>query len=385
MNVYANKKTWKFLLFIAAVIIGISSLRYTDVLVKKLSVEERKKVELWAEGTKQLVNNENPEQDVTFVLKVIEKNETVPVILTDENDSIIAYRNLKPPKSHKNAFFIKQLRVMKNEHEPIVITISKDYKNYIYYKKSILLKQLSIYPYVQLGVIILFILISYYAFSSSRKAEQNQVWVGMSKETAHQLGTPISSLMAWVEILKQNEENIEYLQEVEKDVNRLQKIADRFSKIGSAPVLINTNIVELLINSVNYMKTRVSKNIIFNLHFPCEAQIFVPVNISLFSWVIENLFKNATDAMIGKGFIDIYLEETKHVLNIDIKDSGKGIPKSKQKIIFNPGFTTKSRGWGLGLSLSKRIIEQYHAGKIFVKNSEMNSGTTFRIVLSKTR
>ena len=383
MNVYANKKTWKLLLFIVAVIIGISSLKFTDILVKKLSVEERKNVKLWAEGTKQLVQNENMDQDVTFVLKVLEKNETVPVILADENDSIIAYRNLKPSKFHKKAYFKHQLELMKKEHEPIEIIISEDYKNYIYYKKSILLKQLSIYPFVQLGVIVLFIIISYFAFSSSRKAEQNKVWVGMSKETAHQLGTPISSLMAWVEILKQSDENVEYIKEIEKDVNRLQKIADRFSKIGSTPVLINTNIIELLVSSVNYMKTRVSKDVIFNLHFSADEQIYVPVNVSLFSWVIENLFKNATDALNGKGIINIYLEETKHIVNIDIKDSGKGVQKSKQKIIFNPGFTTKSRGWGLGLSLSKRIIEQYHAGKIFVKDSEINYGTTFRIVLQK--
>ena len=383
MNVYANKKTWKFLLFIIAVIIGLSSLKFTQVLVKKLSIEERKKVELWAEGTKQLVKNENPNQDVTFVLKVIEKNETVPVILTDENDSIIAYRNIKPSKFHKESFFKKQLELMKKEHEPIEIIISKDYKNYIYYKKSILLKQLSIYPYVQLGVIVLFILISYFAFSSSRKAEQNKLWVGMSKETAHQLGTPISSLMAWVEILKQNEENVEYLNEIDKDVNRLQKIANRFSKIGSTPVLVNTNIVEMLRSSVNYMKTRVSKDVVFNLNFSSDEKIFVPLNNSLFSWVIENLLKNATDAINGKGNINLYIEETKKLVNIDIKDSGKGILKSKQKLIFNPGVTTKSRGWGLGLSLSKRIIEQYHAGKIFVKNSEINQGTTFRIVLKK--
>lgn len=383
VNVYANKKRWKFILFIIAIIIGIASLKYTDVLVKKLADEERKKVELWAEGTKQLVNEENLNQDVTFVLKVIEKNETVPVILADEKDSVIAYRNLKSPRYHKKAFFKKQLHVMRKEHEPIVISISKDYKNYIYYKNSTILKQLTIYPYVQLGVIVLFIIISYLAFSSSRKAEQNKVWVGMSKETAHQLGTPISSLMAWVEILKQNEDNVEYMKEVEKDVTRLQKIADRFSKIGSAPVLINTNIIELLVSSVNYMKTRVSKDVIFNLHFSTDKQIYVPVNVSLFSWVIENLFKNATDAISGKGIINIYLEETKNVVNIDIKDSGKGVQKSKQKTIFNPGFTTKSRGWGLGLSLSKRIIEQYHAGKIFVKDSEINYGTTFRIVLQK--
>lgn len=383
MNVYANKKRWKFILFIIAIIIGIASLRYTDLLVKKLAVEERKKVELWAEGTKQLVNEKNLNQEVTFVLKVIEKNETVPVILADEKDSVIAYRNLKSPRHHKESFFKKQIQVMRKEHEPIVIFISKDYKNYIYYKNSTILKQLAIYPYVQLGVIVLFIIISYLAFSSSRKAEQNKVWVGMSKETAHQLGTPISSLMAWVEILKQNEDNVEYMKEVEKDVTRLQKIADRFSKIGSTPVLINTNIIELLVNSVNYMKTRVSKDVIFNLHFSTDEQIYVPVNVSLFSWVIENLFKNATDAISGKGIINIYLEETKHIVNIDIKDSGKGVQKSKQKTIFNPGFTTKSRGWGLGLSLSKRIIEQYHAGKIFVKDSEINYGTTFRIVLQK--
>lgn len=383
MNIYSKKQQWKLLLLIIAVIIGVSSMWYTNKLVKKLSYEERKKVKLWAQGMKQLADIDNPDEDVSFIFEVIRNNETVPVILVDENDSIISARPADLLRPNDLEYNKRLLEKMKKEHEPIEIILSKGHKNYIYYKDSILLNQLFYYPFIQLGVIFLFILVSYFAFSASRKAEQNQVWVGMSKETAHQLGTPISSLMAWVELLKMKNIDKQLVTEVDKDVKRLETITERFSKIGSAPVLSKANITDVLNNSISYIKTRSSDKVIFNLNFFSSDEIFVPVNISLFEWVIENLCKNAIDAMNGSGTINISITDHTQVVYIDIKDTGKGIPKSKYKTIFQPGYTTKQRGWGLGLSLTERIIEFYHSGKIFVKSSEINNGTTFRIVLKK--
>lgn len=383
MNIYSKKQTWKLLLFITAVLIGIISLWYTNVLVKKLSDEERKKVKLWAEGTRQLASNDNIDQDVSFIYEVVKDNETVPVILIDENDSILYNRNLDSLKVN-NVFYLKQqLEIMKQQHKPIEIKLLNNHKQFIYYKDSTLLTKLAYYPFIQLGVIFLFILVLYFALSVSHRAEQNQVWLGMSKETAHQLGTPISSLMAWIELLRTQNIDQNMVVELEKDVSRLQTITERFSKIGSAPVLTPTNILEIIAKAVNYIKSRTSSKIVFTLHFSETNELNVPLNIALFEWVIENLCKNAVDAMDGEGALDVYITDNVQVVYIDIKDSGKGISKSQFKTIFKPGYTTKKRGWGLGLSLSKRIIETYHAGKIFVKNSEMNNGTTFRIAMKK--
>lgn len=383
MNIYTNKRQWKLLLLIVAIVIGFFSLEYTNQLIKKLSDEERKKVELWAEGTRQLANSSNIDQDVTFILEVITKNETVPVILADENDNIISFRNLDETRLHQKDYLNKQLALMKVQHDSIVIDLQFGHKNYIYYKDSTLLTQLSYYPYIQLSLISLFILVSYFAFSSSRKAEQNQVWVGMSKETAHQLGTPISSLMAWMEILDQEEGNKEYVKEMWKDIRRLETVTQRFSKIGSAPVLKPVDIGPVLNNVAQYMKSRTSDRINYQVNIPSSHPIIVPVNASLFEWVIENLCKNSVDAMDGTGQIRIDLSENPYYVFIDISDTGKGIPKSKFKSIFQPGFTTKERGWGLGLSLSQRIVEQYHKGKIFVKLSEIGKGTVIRVLLKK--
>jgi len=366
-------------LLISAILIGIISLWYTNTLVKELSDEERKKVELWAEGMKYLINIQDPNQDFSFIVKVITNNETIPVILVDENDSIISARNLDSTRMEKPRYVKKQLEKMKAENEPFEIVLTNGHKNYIYYEHSTLLTKLYYYPYIQLGVIFLFIVVSYLAFSSSRKAEQNQVWVGMSKETAHQLGTPISSLMAWLELLKQQESDQNLIIEVEKDVQRLSTITERFSKIGSLPKLTPTIINEIVKQSIEYFKKRTSGKIEFILNN--EAIITAPINPALFQWVIENLFKNAIDAMSGSGKIEVLLSENNKNIFIDIRDSGKGIAKSKQKTVFQPGYTTKDRGWGLGLSLSKRIIEEYHKGKIFVKQSEPGKGTTFRIQL----
>ena len=356
---------------------------YTSVLVKKLANEERKKVELWAEGTRHLAQIDNPSQDFSFILQVIRNNETVPVILTDEFGNINATRNLDSVRAQNPDYIARQLKKMKKEQAPIEIILPQGHKNYIYYKDSILITKLIYYPYIQFAVITMFILVSYIAFSYSRKAEQNQVWVGLAKETAHQLGTPISSLMGWAEFMKLDEKNKEIIIEVEKDIARLQIITERFSKIGSPPVLKTEDLLETLKGLASYMKTRVSDKIEFEYFFP-KNTIEVPLNSALFGWVIENLFKNSIDAMNGKGKISLIVSEKGKSINIDITDTGKGIPKSTYKTVFKPGYTTKKRGWGLGLSLSHRIIEQYHKGKIFVKNSEIDKGTTFRITLNKT-
>lgn len=382
-NIYHNKRQWKFLLLVAAIVIGFFTLSYTDNLIEKLSVEERKKVELWAEGSRLLVSDQDMGDNLTFVLRVIAENETVPVILTDENDNINSYRNLDERKAKHPGYLQRQLELMKEQHERIVIDLLDGHKNYIYYKDSYLLQQLSYYPYIQLGLIGLFILVSYFAFSSARKAEQNQVWVGMSKETAHQLGTPISSLMAWMEILKQEPANREYVDEIWKDINRLETIAQRFSKIGSTPVLNTCDLNMVLNNAVNYMRSRTSDKVKFTVNLPSEYPIEVPLNTSLFEWVVENLCKNAVDAMNGSGELKIDVNQNPYYVFIDFSDTGKGIPKSKFNTVFQPGYTTKERGWGLGLSLAKRIVEQYHQGKIHIKSSEINKGTTIRIVLKK--
>ena len=368
-------------------IIGISSLWYTNRLVKRLSAEERKKVELWAEATRQLATAE-ASTDLTFILKVIIDNQTVPVILADKDDNVISFVNLDSAKAMDEGYLAEQLEIMRLQNKPIEVVIHEDYKQYIYYKNSTLLTQLRYFPYIQLGVITLFILVSYFAFSYSRKAEQNQVWVGMSKETAHQLGTPLSSLLAWIEVLKSKGVEKGTTDEIEKDVKRLETITERFSKIGSSPKLQNENLISVLYDSVNYIKSRVSKKVVFTIRQSGKEvtqsdSLSVPLNNPLFQWVIENLCKNAVDAMNGTGSIDINIMDQTQFAYIDIRDTGKGLTKSKRKTIFQPGYSTKERSWGLGLSLCKRIIENYHDGKIFVKSSELGKGTTFRIVLKK--
>ena len=383
MNIYSKKQKWKVLLLIIAIIIGVSSYIFTSNLVKKLAVEERKKAEMWALGMRQLTALDNEDKDCTFILEVIKNNETVPVILTDKDGQIISSRNLDPNKENDLEYLAKQLNKMKKDNEPIEIILLDGNRNYIYYKESILLIRLFYFPIIQLGVILLFLFVSYLAFSTSRKAEQNQVWVGMSKETAHQLGTPTSSLMASVELLKLKDGDNEIITELEKDVNRLELITERFSKIGSKPKLTKQDVVSVLINAVKYIKARSSKKLSFHFNFSENDRIQVPFNASLFEWVIENLCKNAIDSMAGHGNITINIDDRIQYLFIDIIDDGKGVPKSKYKTIFQPGYTTKQRGWGLGLSLSKRIIEIYHDGKIFVNHSELDKGTNMRIVLKK--
>jgi signal transduction histidine kinase len=372
-----------FLLLIA-VLIGMGSLIYTGYLVSKLKVEERKNVELWAEATR-LISLPDTIQNVEFLSTIIENNNTVPVILTDESDSIISIRNFDAHKSGDYKYIRKQLEKIKERNKPIVNNLENGHFNLIYYKDSIILTMLIYYPYIQLGIVIFFILVSYLAFRSSRKAEQNQVWVGMSKETAHQLGTPTSSLAGWIEILQNKYPGISITGELARDVERLEKVTERFSRIGSKPSLTKEDIVSIISRTVDYLKSRTSSKVKINIDYKFDKAVEVPVNSALFEWVIENVFKNAVDSMEGSGEITVRITETeKHAL-IDISDTGKGIPKSAFNKIFNPGFTTKQRGWGLGLSLAKRIIEEYHNGKIFVRHSEVGKGSCIRIVMNKDK
>ncbi len=375
---------WKLLLLIMASIIVIVSLWYTNRLAKTIAEGERKKVELWANATKFVVSADY-DADLTLAGEVLRSNTTVPVILTNQKGEIIEYRNLKKSEGLDSAYLYRRLEEMKSVNERIEIAITDDISNYIYYDDSYLLTRLKYYPLFQFAIIALFLLVAYVAFSNSRKAEQNQVWVGMAKETAHQLGTPISSLVAWIEYLKSqldgNSKAGETIQEMNNDVKRLELITDRFSKIGSEPTLTDVNILSEINYSVNYMKRRSSDQVKFSVK-TTDKNIKVKISPPLFNWVIENLLKNALDAMNGEGRIDIAISTSGKQALIDIKDSGKGIARSNFKTVFNPGYSTKKRGWGLGLSLCKRIIEQYHFGKIFVKDSIVGKYTIFRIVLS---
>jgi two-component sensor histidine kinase len=383
VNIYTRKQRWKLLLLITAILIGIGSLLYTNKLAGELADEERKRVELWAEAIKHISDINTEAGDISFAVSVLTNNTTVPMILFD-GKAVVSYRNVDSLRALTEPDYLKiQMGLMREAHEPLEISFGDNQKNYIYYQDSYLLTQLKYYPFIQLGVIGLFLFVSYFAFSSSRKAEQNQVWVGMAKETAHQLGTPLSSLMAWLDYLKTKPNPDEHLVEIEKDLIRLNTITERFSKIGSAPALQKESLMAVLQNSINYIKTRTSSKVVFDLVNQQNYDVEAPLNVPLFEWVLENVFKNAIDAMSGQGKLSIKITDQHQFAYIDITDTGKGIPKSKYKTVFKPGYTSKSRGWGLGLSLSKRIVEEYHMGQIFVKSSDVNKGTTFRIVLRK--
>jgi signal transduction histidine kinase len=363
---------------IGAAIIVVSTL-FTNKLAKSLALEEQKKIEIWAEATRQFIlADENT--NIDFILSIIEGNTTIPVIIVDEKDQLLHSRNVKEPKNDVGEFYKHKIADLKEQREAIVVNLG-DARQYIYYDDSLLLTQLYYFPYIQLGVIVIFLLISFFAFSSTKNAEQNRVWVGLSKETAHQLGTPISSLLAWVDLLKARYSDDKLITEMSKDVNRLRIIAERFSKIGSAPDLNLVSLNETLLNAVQYMNNRSSQKVAIECHFNEEHPTFVMLNVPLFEWVVENLCKNAIDAMDGVGRIDLYVNHKEDDIVIDVQDTGKGIERNKYKTIFSPGFTTKKRGWGLGLSLAKRIVESYHNGKIYVKQSEIGKGTTFRIEL----
>ncbi len=446
-----------------------SLVRYTNELFSKISTEEKKKIELWADANREMLTKELP--DYTFVLKVITDNTTIPVIIADQQGKALLSRNIDTTRSKDPGYMRAQMDSMRQQHEPIEIVLFNGQKNYLYYKdsrlfselktvfdglirsfiqevavnsasvpviytdstrknviafgnldsvkmakpdhvrstlekmgsenapievdlgggeknyifyqESFLLTQLRYYPYVQFFIIGLFLLIAYMLFSTARKAEQNQVWVGMAKETAHQLGTPLSSLLAWLEFLRMKGVDDKTISDMRQDVKRLETITERFSKIGSMPVLERHNLPDVLNRSVDYIRTRTSRNVSITVNTLTNFPVQAPLNVPLFEWVIENICKNAVDAMDGSGRITIDISDQTQFAYIDITDTGKGIPKSKYQTIFEPGYTTKDRGWGLGLSLARRIIENYHSGKIFVKSSEPGKGTTFRIVLNK--
>jgi nitrogen-specific signal transduction histidine kinase len=385
VDIYFKKRRWKQIIFIIAILIGIGSLLYTNRLVNQVSKEERMKVEHLAEAFRLITTYDNLGSEVNFfIMQVISTNTTVPIIVVNQKGEVDIDKNINYNPKNKDKILKRELEKMKAHQKPIVIPLGGGVEQHLYYRESSLLVKLKYYPIFQLGVIVLFIFVAYIAFSSARKTEQNLVWIGMAKETAHQLGTPISSLMAWVEILKEENTDSKIITELLKDTERLEKITERFSKIGSNPELYPENLYEILLNSISYLKTRISKKIEFRCSFDDSKTLFIPLSSSLFSWVIENLVRNSVDAIENKsGVISVDVNETEKEVIIDVTDNGKGIQKSKFKTIFQPGYTTKKRGWGLGLSLSKRIIEIFHNGKIFLKSSEPNKSTIFRIVLKK--
>ena len=375
----------KILLVVAAIVIAAASLVVSHYLVKDLSDQERSRMELWAEAMRSL-NMPDTNTDLNLVLKVIEDNNSIPVIVIDDDQQITAFRNVKIREKNKAdslLYLQSEVQRMKKMKRFIRINLesSSDYID-VCYDESLMIKRLNVYPYIQLGVVMIFVIIAIFALLTSKKAEQNKVWVGLSKETAHQLGTPISSLMAWTEVLKENYPDDDLIPEMEHDVNRLQLIAERFSKIGSVPELSTVNLLEVMNNVADYMRHRTSDKVVIEKVFP-RQEVYAKINAALFEWVVENLCKNAVDAMNGSGKITLFIQDEGEHIAIEVSDTGKGIKKKDIKHVFKPGFTTKKRGWGLGLSLAKRIVEEYHKGRIFVVNSEVGKGTTFRIELRK--
>ena len=382
---YRYDKKWKIILLAFAALIFVLSLIYTNNLMTDLRHEEYRRMELWSHAMGDFINSD-PESDIGFLFEVLENNQTIPVILVDaDNETIISYRNLDTIKMEDAEYAAEKLEEFRNNGKESFSIIGPDGEvmNTIYYSDSLLLKNLQYYPYVQLILIAIFIVMGYIVLNVSRRSEQNHVWLGMSKETAHQLGTPISSLMAWLEIMRDEHGETERFREVEKDVKRLEKIAARFSKIGSKPKLQENELIGCIRTTMSYLKTRIPSTIHLETNITDKDEIFLPLNVELFEWVIENLCKNAVDAIGTNGTIRITIESDGNNVGIEISDTGKGISKSNFKNVFRPGYTTKNRGWGLGLSLAKRIVEEYHGGKIFVKSSEIGKGTTFRIILKK--
>ncbi|MEP6585075.1 MAG: HAMP domain-containing sensor histidine kinase [Ginsengibacter sp.] len=371
-------------LALVAVAIVSGTIFYSNLLAKKIEKEEREKLSLWVEANK-FIANSGENADLTLASQIQQHNADIPIIQTNEQDSIIDSRNLDSSEiTNSKDYLKKKLEEFKSAHPPILLVLST--KPYVadkyYYGDSTLLKQVKYYPIIQLLIVALFILITLYSISTRNKSTQNQVWAGMAKETAHQLGTPISSLEGWVEMLKEDEANQSISSEMEKDVNRLKLISDRFGKIGSTPKLEEFNVTDQIEKMVEYIKRRAPDKVNFSIDAPAEIPVIAKISGPLFDWVIENLLKNALDAMEGKGLIAVKIKQRPGNVVIDVSDTGKGISKQNIAKVFKPGFTTKKRGWGLGLSLSKRIIEQYHKGQLFVKSSEAGKGTTFRIILN---
>lgn len=377
MSLSQPRQSRHYLFVTLAVVVALLSLLLSNRLVRELAEEERRKMEIWAMATGSMAADE--EADLALVLKILQSNTTIPVILYDEKSGEMSSHNIRLPDTPEDAYLREKMAQFGSRHDPIVL---KATDQLLYYDDSYTLKQLQVYPYFQLLVIAFFIGLAFFALNRSQRAEQHRVWVGLSKETAHQLGTPISSLMAWTEYLRLKEVDPELLKEINKDVERLQIIAERFSKIGSVSAQELLDLREVVKGALSYLKNRISKKITFDLQFP-EKPVSVDLNEPLFGWVIENLTKNAVDAMQGEGSIIFSIKEKGKEVMLDIADTGKGIQKSSQRKIFIPGFTTKERGWGLGLSLVKRIVEENHHGRIFLLKSDPGKGTIIRIILKR--
>ncbi len=379
----------RIVFILIAVMIGIGSLIFTNKVVLQLAEKERNEIKLWSHavamiGDAKLHSAIRQQPQIEGLMReIISNNTSIPSIVTDKNYRVLNYSNISDEIVSSSTKLREELEYMASMHDPIEITIFNGNKYYIFYSESWLLMMLKYYPYIQLGIIGVFVMLAYITFRSSKRDEQNRVWIGMAKETAHQLGTPTSSLLGWLEYLRGQQVEAFVLDEMEKDIKRLLKVVDRFSKIGAVTHLSPHNIHELVSNTVAYFKNRIPRNV--SLHYDDSATIPIQamVNDALFEWVIENLLKNALDALQGKGEIDVEVKDNGKWICIDVKDTGKGISKANQTRIFNPGYTTKTRGWGLGLSLSKRIITEYHKGRIFVAESEIDKGTTMRVMLHK--
>ncbi len=402
-NIYELRRYGKVAFLIASAAVVALFLYFSDSLIRDLSAVERERMQIWADATKEIVSattmadDAAPAPDLDFLLSIIKSNNTIPVLLTDSEGNILQQRNFSlpvasdesatfglPSDERNIAFLEDKLSALRNTQNVIEIEIADGLSQYLYYEDSTMLKRLSIFPYIQLLVMLAFIAVVYFAVLSTKKAEQNKVWVGLSKETAHQLGTPISSLMAWMELLPDMGVDPDTLAEMNKDVNRLSTIASRFSKIGSAPRMTDEDLNQVAGEAVSYMSTRISPRITLSCHL-FDQPVKVMACPPLLEWVIENLIKNAVDAMEGHGSITVTLGASGLHAFIEVADTGKGISRKNHKTVFNPGYTTKSRGWGLGLTLAKRIIEQYHQGRIYVKQSAPGQGTTFRIELPLAR
>ena len=381
MKNWLSNNLYTFILTILLVIV-VLSVSFTTRLANKFAEEEYRKIELWAEATRQLIMADE-DDNIDLILSVMEGNTTIPVYMVDSAHQLLLSRNVREPKHNKEEFYQQRINNLRLSQEPIVVQVNEEVTQYIYYEDSILLRRLYWFPYVQLAVIIAYIAIAVIALIMAQRSEQNSLWVGLSKETAHQLGTPISSLNAWNELLKATYPNDALLPQMDEDIRRLQMIAERFSKIGSQPTLNQEAILPIVQSAMEYMRVRTSNKITYTLHADTDCQVMVCK--PLFEWVIENLCKNAIDSMEGKGEITLSLTKQENKVHLDITDTGKGIDRRHFKTIFKPGYTSKKRGWGLGLSLAKRIIEDYHRGKLFVKQSQIGVGSTFRITLEQAK
>ncbi len=381
MQLYNKKKWWKVLLIIGAAVISAFSIFYTNWLTGELRNEEEKKMEIWAEANSLLLSDSDLGIALNLVLEILRVNTTIPIIITDREDNIIWHRNISIPEKNSENYLSSVLTSMKKECTPVPVHIDEEETQYIYYNDSVLLRELYLFPIVQLMVVFVFMMVAYLAFSVARRWEQDQVWVGMARETAHQLGTPTSSLLGWIELLELKNADATLMEQMKNDIQRLQTITARFSKIGSKPGLIPEDIIEVVEKTFDYLRLRSSNLVRFSLIANKELKMKVLLSRPLFEWVIENLCKNAIDAMKGEGEITARIFIQKSEVVIDISDTGKGMSRSLQRTVFKPGFTTKAKGWGLGLTLVRRIIEQYHNGRVFILDSVIGKGTTFRIII----